>query len=152
MTNGNHVAEIDLPSGRTSPRLIQFQNPLPNSHSHHSSMNGSPVTISDQPRVPQRTLSNTNLSYENKSLSIDHNLQECSDPNCAFGWETYVCDHNCRESEPEWSRIFIHTLLHDTEENPLLADHVEGVIRHVHLPANNMKWIEVSLPQKQKKK
>lgn len=144
MTNGNHVADNHSSSGRTSPRLIQFQNPLPNPHYHHSSMNGSPVTISDGPRMPQRTRSNTTLSYENNSLSIDHCLQECSDPDCAFGWETYVCDHHCRKSESKWTRVSIHKLLHDAKDNPMLADHVKGVIRHVHLPANNMKWIEVS--------
>lgn len=131
-----------MTSGRASPRSVQFQSTL---RSQSPPRNGLPVTQSDYPRVPLRSLSNTTISDENKSASIHHGLQDCDDRYCAFGWETYVCNHDCQKAESRGHKISIHKLLHEAESNPLLEQHVEGVIRHVHLPANNMKWVEVSI-------
>jgi hypothetical protein len=56
-----------------------------------------------------------------------------------------VVDHECGAVKGIWNRVPIHKLLHDDENNPLLRELQEGKIRHVHLPANNMKWVEVSI-------
>jgi hypothetical protein len=59
-----------------------------------------------------------------------------------------VLDHACgpskKESKAPVDKISIHNLLHEEEHNPLLGGYEEGIIRHVHLPANNMKWVEAS--------
>jgi len=94
--------------------------------------------------VPERSLSSSTISEDIKSGSASYLVQDCSDEDCAFGWETYVVDHNCKASESKWSRISIHKLLHQEENNPLSAKYVSGTIRHVHLPANNMTWVQVS--------
>jgi len=61
---------------------------------------------------------------------------------------TYVLDHHATNEELKADdKISIHQLLHEEENNPLLRPYAEGTIRHVHLPANNMRWVEVSVSQ-----
>ena len=101
------------------------------------------MTVSDRPMVPARSLSNTTISDDIRSTSVDHQIQECRDEDCACGWETYVVDHVCKASTSTWKRVSIHKLLHREEDNPLLKAYEAGSIRHVHLPANNMTWAQV---------
>lgn len=148
--NGNGVhptnANGNTSPGRTSPTKVHFQPSTPfRDHSPHDS---TPRTISDHRTVPERSLTSTSISEDIKSLSTDHHLTECCDSDCACGWETYVCDHACKvpeppESQSKWHRISIHELLHQEEGNPLLREYAPGTIRHVHLPANNMTWVQV---------
>jgi hypothetical protein len=120
-----------------------------NGHAVNGSPPSSPLTVHfsepshfERPARKPRSVSNTTISDDNKTT--DHSqLQECNDENCAFGWETYVLDHACKASTTSWNRVSIHRLLHQEEDNPLLRKFEEGKIRHVHLPANNMKWVEV---------
>jgi hypothetical protein len=69
---------------------------------------------------------------------------------------TYVLDHACsppkKQSQLSDVKLSIHDLLHQEEGNPLLRDYEKGIIRHVHLPANNMKWVEVSFLTKFKQR
>ena len=101
-------------------------------------------------RVSERTLSrdraleHTSNLHKHRKKSTEHQMSSCSDEDCACGWETYVVDHNCKESVSAWTRIPIHNLLHQEQDNPLLRDYDPGTIRHVHLPANNMTWAQVS--------
>ena len=91
-----------------------------------------------------RGLEHKSNLHKHRKKSTEHQLSSCSNEDCACGWETYVVDHNCKESVSAWTRIPIHNLLHQEQDNPLLRDYDPGTIRHVHLPANNMTWAQVS--------
>jgi hypothetical protein len=74
-------------------------------------------------------------------------LYDCHDENCAFKWMTYVADYAFQTpntpQKTTWSRVSIHDLLHRNVDNSFCKKLASGHIRHVHLPANNMKWVEV---------
>lgn len=147
--NGNRThspGAISGRGGRISPPAIRFGNEnTANGRSQSPAHGRSPSRIvSDRPLVPARSLSNTTISEDIRSQSIDHHMQTCNDGDCACGWETYVVDHTCQDSLSDWTRVSIHNLLHQEHDNPLLRDYDSGKIRHVHLPANNMTWAQVS--------
>jgi hypothetical protein len=152
LTNGKRTsspAPISIRSRRSSPAIrFQHRESLARSRSNSPSPRQVPITVSDQPLVPARSLSNTTISEDVMGQSIDHHLQDCTDEDCACGWETYVINlcHGCENpTAPERVRVSIHKLLHQEKDNPLLRDYEPSKIRHVHLPANNMTWAEVSL-------
>ena len=122
-TNGHNING----SRPSSPPAVHF---TPSTHS---------PLIEGRPAPKTRSLSNTTLSSTNQTPTRPG---DCEDDNCAFGWETYVADHNYESSTTEFTRLPIHSLLHEEEGNPLLQECEKGAIRHVHLPANNMKWVE----------
>jgi len=100
-------------------------------------------TTVDRPRVPERSMSNTSMCDDSKRSNIDPTPQDCSDPDCAFGWTTYVLNHAWKLPQTVSHKVSIHTLLHEKQDNPLLDPYSEDSIRYVHLPANNMTWVEV---------
>jgi hypothetical protein len=122
----------------SSPQIVQFgETPRP------------PFARINSSRLEKLAGSVTSATLSGESsVSFENKLEDCNDENCAFGWETYVLDHSCDPStakvELSNPKISIHKLLHQQKNNPLLREPEKGIIRHVHLPANNMKWVEVS--------
>jgi hypothetical protein len=132
-------------SRQSSPRSVHFdpfavQRP-------EECPRGEIQTTVDRPRIPERSMSSTSIYDDSKKSSIDPKLSDCSDPNCAFEWTTYAIYYNCKLSKTTRStpqeKVFIHDLLHKKESNPLLEPYASDVRRYVHLPANNMTWVEV---------
>lgn len=136
------VAELRPPTV-----LSRARSPLVNGIAYSKRANG-PSLFSEHVRPRAHTTASEDVTSQ--SLE-DHHITECGDEQCAFGVMTYVCDHVCKRpksSGPQsiWRRVSIHTLLHEEKgKNPLLDDYVDGTIRHVHLPANNMAWVQVIL-------
>jgi hypothetical protein len=144
--NGAHATDDQLvASSPSSPRTIRFENLFTNGHPRAPVSEGSPITVTDRPRIPERSLSNTSFSGDSKSANIDPHPLECSDHDCAFGWTTYVLNHACKVPQTSQKKVSIHRLLHEEEDNPLLKPYEKDSIRYVHLPANNMTWVEVRL-------
>lgn len=140
MANGHEAAEISLTVPASPTRTTQSQKHLsvPNGRSQHPPANGSAFDGPSRPGL----LSNATFD-DSKSANFEYGPKDCANPDCAFGWETYVFDHDSKAQQSAKSRVSIHHLLHEKEENPLLNDHAERKIRYVHLPANNMQWVGV---------
>lgn len=93
----------------------------------------------------QATLANHGQVSNHGAIENTRNL-ECSEKNCEPGWSTHVITYNCQTFKANDRKSAMHKLLH-VEEGNLISDPnnpcPEGSVRYIHLPANNMRWVEV---------